>query len=263
MDSTCCKAACSLLLLIAPGCTPTVTLRSGRDFEEATTIADRYCAAVRAPAGEESQLFSVELQHLSAGVEHTQRRQYMTSSGGGPTCVPGAVKAFGRPPHIISMDVGLNVGNVTDQLHLRRVEGGWRVDDLVYGRPRPIGTVMPYGLKMALRSFRKMQPPQPSAASAEDGGGNQHFRGRVTVGFEIFTFRGCWMAPGRHWSSFKPPPFGSGGVFEYEVEFTGTRLGSPGAERGGSRYGHLGRYSCEYQVHDLISIRRASPKTMM
>jgi hypothetical protein len=196
-------------------------------------------------------LFSAELRQLFEEVAAAQRQQYLTSAGSGTTCVPGAVTAFGPPPNIISMDVRITVGAVTDRVHLRRDGGVWRIDDVNYGRPRRVGTISSDGFKIALRSLTQLQPaPAPA--------GNR-FLGRFRFGFELSTFNGCWLSLGQHWDQFEAPPPGSGGIYEYDVEFVGSRRGGAAEAPTGQDFGHMGRYSCEYQIQELISVRRPSP----
>ena len=145
MDRRGWKAASAFALLLAgSGCTPTVTLRSGAEYDQAKTVAERYCAAIIAPgAGGERELFSEELRRHFDEAGGNQRERFLTSVGRPPTCVPGKIEAFGRPPQTISIDARIRAGGATDTLHLRRDGGLWRIDDVVYGRPPAVGTVEP------------------------------------------------------------------------------------------------------------------------
>lgn len=254
------KGASLAALLAAAACTPTVTLRSGGDYETARSFAERYCAAIRTPEGEdEAELMTSELRRLFEGVEAAQRRRFLTSLGAAESCVPGRVEAFGPPPHIISIDSQIRVGRVRDGLHLRRDEGAWMIDDVVYGRARPIGDLSPFGLKMALRALAD-EARREAAQARREAAGLSTFRGRFRFGFEVATFEGCWIDLKKHWGQFEAPPAGSGGVYEYQIEFVGRRSEAPeGAEAEGRGFGHVGRYRCSYEIEELLSSRRVSP----
>jgi hypothetical protein len=110
-----------------------------------------------------------------------------------------------------------------------------------------------------------MTPESPeavSAAAVPQARGEQTYRGTFRFGFELQSFEGCWIEITRFLDRFEAPPWGSGGVSSYEIEFVGTRedIGDvvlpPELEHERRGFGHMGASRCRFIVKELRSSRR-------
>jgi hypothetical protein len=147
-------AAGTILLLLAGGCTPSVVLKSGPDYDAAVALAQAYCAAAATPdPADERALFDDELRARFDAVDPAERdsARLLTSADPRPLCRVTKVRTFGPPPdHIIGIRVRLELQGATDVLYLSNAYGRLRVGDLTYGRPRRIGSETAHSLVSAL-----------------------------------------------------------------------------------------------------------------